>query len=89
MTLPTLDAWPIGDPARIAVVAWDAMDHGEARRLRELGLIEGVELTVLHRGSLFARDPLAVLVGRMRLILRAAQARHVQLVPGTAPEPWA
>ena len=86
MPLPTLDAWPIGTPARIDTVAWDALDPGEARRLRELGLIEGVELTVLHRGSLFARDPLAVLVGRMRLILRTAQARHVHLSPGNAAE---
>lgn len=75
----TLDRLPVGTSARIAHIAWDRLAPAEARRLRELGLYEGVEIEALHRGSLFFRDPLAVRIGRMRIMMRAAHAAAVSV----------
>ena len=77
----TLDHMPVGQTARIASVDWASLADSEARRLRELGLYEGVEVEVLHRGALFFRDPLAVRVGRMRVVLRSIHAAAVILEP--------
>ncbi|MEQ1688102.1 MAG: FeoA family protein [Sphingopyxis sp.] len=70
----TLDKLAIGQTARIIAVDWAALAPAEARRLREFGLDAGAEIEALHRGSLFSRDPLAVRVGRMRVVVRAAHA---------------
>ncbi|HYZ47991.1 MAG TPA: FeoA family protein, partial [Sphingomonas sp.] len=51
----------------------------EAKRLRELGFDEGVAIEALHRGSLFARDPIAFRVGRMTVAIRRAQARAIRV----------
>lgn len=75
----TLDQMPVGQTARIASVDWASLADSESRRLRELGLYEGVEVEVLHRGALFFRDPLAVRVGRMRVVLRSVHAAAVTL----------
>ena len=72
-----LDSAPLGVAVRIAGIDWTAMSEDEGRRLREFGLMEGVEVTPLHRGSLFSRDPLALSVGRMRVIIRARQAAMI------------
>jgi ferrous iron transport protein A len=72
-----LDSAPLGVAVRIAGIDWPAMSEDEGRRLREFGLMEGVEVTPLHRGSLFSRDPLALSVGRMRVIIRARQAAMI------------
>src|SRR3546814_4161405 len=54
-----LDSSPLGTSVRIALIDWDVLSHDEGRRLREFGLLEGVEVKPLHRGSLFSREPLA------------------------------
>ena len=79
MSLSTLDTLPLGQTARITAVAWDTLHPDEARRLRELGLYEGVEIETLHRGSLFARDPLAVRIGRLRFVMRASHAAAISV----------
>ncbi|MBU0823597.1 MAG: ferrous iron transport protein A [Alphaproteobacteria bacterium] len=76
-----LDSAPIGVAVRISRIDWDAMSHDEGRRLREFGLMEGIEITPLHRGSLFSRDPLALSVGRMQVIIRARQAAMIEVAP--------
>jgi ferrous iron transport protein A len=81
---PKLDSAPLGVAVRISRIDWDAMSHDEGRRLREFGLMEGIEVTPLHRGSLFSRDPLAMAVGRMQVIIRARQAAMIEVAP-TAP----
>jgi ferrous iron transport protein A len=81
---PRLDSAPLGVAVRISRIDWDRMSHDEGRRLREFGLMEGVEVTPLHRGSLFSRDPLALSVGRMQVIIRARQAAMIEVAP-TAP----
>lgn len=79
-----LDSAPLGVAVRISRIDWDAMSHDEGRRLREFGLMEGIDVTPLHRGSLFSRDPLALAVGRMQVIIRARQAAMIEVAP-TAP----
>ncbi|WP_194953050.1 FeoA family protein [Sphingopyxis solisilvae] len=81
---PRLDSAPLGVAVRISRIDWDAMSQDEGRRLREFGLMEGIEVTPLHRGSLFSRDPLALSVGRMQVIIRARQAAMIEVAP-TAP----
>ncbi|OWQ94443.1 FeoA family protein [Sphingopyxis witflariensis] len=76
-----LDKAPLGVAVRIARINWDAMSHDEGRRLREFGLMEGCEVTPLHRGSIFSRDPLALTIGRMKVIIRARQAAVIEVEP--------
>ncbi len=79
----TLDHLPVGSTARIASVDWDALAASEGRRLRELGLYEGVDVEMLHRGALFFRDPLAIRIGRMRVVIRTVHAAAVTLERST------
>ena len=79
-----LDRAPLGVAVRIARIDWTAMSEDEGRRLREFGLMEGCEVTPLHRGSIFSRDPLALLVGRMQVIIRARQAAAIAVDPVAA-----
>lgn len=78
-----LDSARLGSRLRIAHIDWDALSSDEGRRLREFGLMEGVEIEPLHRGSLFSRDPLAIGVGRMRVVIRARQAAAICVEPAT------
>ncbi len=75
----TLDRLTVGSTARIASIDWDALASSEGRRLRELGLYEGVDVEMLHRGALFFRDPLAVRIGRMRVVIRTVHAAAVTI----------
>ena len=74
-----LDKAPLGALVRIARIDWDAMSADEGRRLREFGLMEGCEVTPLHRGSILSRDPLALAIGRMKVIIRARQAAAIEV----------
>ena len=77
MTL-RLDQLPFRTPARITGIDWDSLADSDARRLRNLGIDEGVDVEALH-GAPLGRDPIAVRVGRMMIAIRRAQARHVQV----------
>ena len=79
-----LDRAPLGVAVRIARIDWNAMTEDEGRRLREFGLMEGCEVTPLHRGSIFSRDPLALTIGRMKVIIRARQAAAIEIEPAAA-----
>lgn len=76
-----LDSSPLGIAVRIARIDWDSMSQEEGRRLREFGLLEGCEVTPRHRGSMFSRDPLALTIGRMKVIIRARQAAAIEVEP--------
>ena len=78
---PKLDSAKLGVAVRISRIDWDQMSHDEGRRLREFGLMEGIDVTPLHRGSLFSRDPLALAIGRMQVIIRARQAAMIEVAP--------
>lgn len=81
---PGLDSAPLGIAVRISRIDWQRLSPDEGRRLREFGVMEGVEVTPLHRGSLFSRDPLALSVGRMQVIVRAALASAIEVEPVAA-----
>lgn len=74
-----LSQMPRLQPGVVASVDWAALTEPEGRRLRELGLDEGVEVEMLHRAGLLGRGPVGVRIGRMTVALRrhVAQAIHV------------
>lgn len=75
-----LDDLALGRRASIQGVDWEALDDGEACRLRHFGFDEGVTVEPLHTGPL-GRDPLAVKVGRMTVAIRRSHARAIRVVP--------
>jgi ferrous iron transport protein A len=75
----TLDLLPIGHSARIVAVDWPRLASEEAQRLRALGIDEGAEVAVAHRGVFGGRDPLAVTIGRMTVALRRSHARAMEV----------
>ena len=86
----SLDLLPPRTPARIVSVQWDHLAPEEAKRLRTLGIEEGAEISIAHRGIFAGRDPLALLVGRMTIAVRRVHARamSVELVPQELGEGW-
>jgi ferrous iron transport protein A len=83
LTLPgpthlRLDQLPYRTPARVTAVSWDALTPSEAKRLRNLGLDEGVTVEALHGGPI-GRDPLAVRIGRMTVAIRRAHAQTISV----------
>lgn len=75
----TLDQLGFATRATVACVDWSLLSESEARRLRNLGVDEGVAVETLHRAPF--GDPLAVRIGRMRVALRRAAARAIQVEP--------
>jgi len=75
----TLDEIPLGSPARISAIDWDALVPEEAQRLQALGLDEGAQVSLAYRGVFLTRDPLAVEIGRMTVALRRVHARAMQV----------
>ena len=73
-----LDQLPYRTPATVTAVAWEALTPTEARRLRNLGLDEGVIVEALHGGP-FGRDPLAIRIGRMMVAIRRAHAETISV----------
>ena len=68
-------------PGTVAGVEWQQLAEPEARRLRELGLDEGVEIELLHKSGFLGGGPIACRIGRMTIALRrhVAAAIHVSL----------
>ncbi len=66
--------------ATVASVDWERLSPGEARRLREFGLDEGVDVELLHRAMLRG-GPLACRIGRMTVALRAHVAGAIRVAP--------
>ncbi|WP_188053426.1 FeoA family protein [Sphingosinithalassobacter sp. CS137] len=83
-TAPALDTvrslidLPRHCPAAVNRVDWHALSEPEARRLREFGLDEGIEIALLHRSGVWG-GPVGVRIGRMTVALRrhVAAAIHV------------
>ena len=83
----TFDTLAPDAPANITCVAWDLLPLDDAKRLRALGIDEGAQVTILHRGVFGGRDPLAVRLGRMTVALRRAHASAIQVELDNAPSP--
>ncbi len=75
----TLDGLEYDKSARIVAVAWDRLASDEAKRLRALGVDEGAELAVIHRGVFGTRDPLALRLGNMTIALRRSHALAIEV----------
>lgn len=75
----SLETLPPRQHAIVAAIDWSRLAVPEARRLREFGFDEGVDVEVLHRAAL-GRGPIACRIGRMTVALRrtVAGAIHVQ-----------
>ena len=74
-------------PWRAPAIVDSVEDHGPqdniARRLRELGFVNGEEVEVVAKGPLGA-EPLLVQVGFTRFALRRSEAARVRLRNGAA-----
>jgi len=75
-----LDKLPLRRDGDIVAIEWDRLDERDARRLRELGVDEGVRVEKLHKGP-FGIDPIACRIGRMTIALRTAQAAAILVGP--------
>ena len=75
-----LETLPRRQGAMVHHVDWAQLAEPEARRLRELGFDEGVQVEVLHRSS-FGRGPIACRIGRMTVALRRAVAVTIHVAP--------
>jgi ferrous iron transport protein A len=81
MELPIrLDSLPRHQRATVAGIAWAELTAPEARRLRELGVDEGVGIEVLHRAA-FGTGPIACRIGRMTVALRRVVAGSIHVSP--------
>ena len=76
-TRQLLDDLPRGKPARIRHVEWASLATGDAKRLAALGIDEGAEVSISHRGIFGAREPIALCIGRMTVALRRDHARAI------------
>ena len=74
-------------PWRTPAIVESVEDHGPqdsiARRLRELGFVNGEEVEVVAKGPLGA-EPLLVQVGFTRFALRRSEAARIRLRNGAA-----
>lgn len=77
----TLDSFAAEKPARIVSVDWAALAEDEGKRLKALGVDEGAQIAVIHRGIFGTRDPLAIRIGRMTVALRRSHALAIEVEP--------
>ena len=77
----TLDSLTPGRLATIVSVDWQALAQEEGKRLRALGIDEGVQISVEHRGVFGGRDPLAITVGDMTVAVRRVHALAMIVAP--------
>ena len=75
----TLDQLPPRRRASIVAIDWDSVAPEEAKRLQALGIDEGVEVAVAHRGVFGGRDPLALSIGRLTLAVRRSHAAAITI----------
>ncbi|WP_294260594.1 FeoA family protein [uncultured Sphingomonas sp.] len=84
MLSPTLSLVQLSRDARAVVQAvdWQSLSLPEARRLRELGLDEGVAVEMVHRSTL-GGGPIACRIGRMTIAIRRHVARAIHVAPAS------
>jgi ferrous iron transport protein A len=70
----TLDNLLPRRPARIVAVNWGLVAPEEAKRLQALGIDEGADVSVAHRGIFAGRDPIALSIGRTTVAVRRSHA---------------
>ena len=70
----TLDQLLPRRQAEIVAIDWAALAPDEVKRLRALGIDEGAQVAIAHRGVFGGHDPIALSIGRMTLAVRRAHA---------------
>ena len=75
----TLDNFDNGKNARITGVDWSVLAEDEGKRLKALGVDEGAEIAILHRGVFGGRDPIAMRLGNMTIAIRRSHARAIRV----------
>lgn len=85
MMTQRLDQLPFHRPATVTGVDWDVLSESDRRRLRNMGLDEGVQIEALHGGP-FGGDPIAVRIGRMTLAMRRVHARLISVAEAAPAE---
>ena len=73
----TLDGFDSKRSARITSVDWAALAEDESKRLQALGVDEGAEVAIMHRGIFGTRDPIALRLGNMTISIRRAHAAAI------------
>ena len=73
----TLNTLAVDRIARITGVAWDRLADDDAKRLKALGVDEGAEVSIAHRGIFGGREPIALRLGRTTIALRLAHAEAI------------
>ncbi|GAB5352526.1 ferrous iron transport protein A [Qipengyuania flava] len=73
----TLDGFDSERSARITSVDWAALAEDESKRLQALGVDEGAEVAIMHRGIFGTRDPIALRLGNMTIAIRRAHAAAI------------
>ena len=71
----TLDTLPPLMSAEITSVDWAVLAPDEAKRLRAMGIDEGAQVAIAHRGIFAGSDPIAITIGRMTVALRRVHAK--------------
>ena len=71
-------------PAIVTAIDRAATDPATMRRLHEMGLDEGVDVEVLHKGPV-GGCPIALRVGNITLALRRVQAALIEVEPVSQP----
>jgi len=77
----TLDGFESEKVARIIAVDWSVLAEDEGKRLKALGVDEGAEVAILHRGVFGGRDPIALRLGAMTIALRRSHALAITVEP--------
>ncbi|ASK90062.1 ferrous iron transport protein A [Sphingorhabdus sp. SMR4y] len=80
-TPTTLDQLSLRQNAEILAIDWEAISEAEGRRLRALGIDEGVSVEKLHKGMFGMSDPIALKVGRMMIAIRRSHAKAISVQP--------
>lgn len=75
----TLDSIKRGVRAEIVSIDWAALAPDEGKRLRALGIDQGAEVAVAHRGVFGTSDPLAIAIGRMTIAIRKVHAAAIRV----------
>lgn len=76
-----LEALERGASALIVSVDWSAIAPEEGKRLRALGIDEGAQVEIAHRGIFGGKDPLAIVIGRMTIAIRRVHAAAMSVKP--------
>lgn len=77
----TLDGAAPDQSVKILAVDWSALAEDEGRRLRALGVDEGAQVSIAHRGVFAGNDPIALQIGRMKIALRRMHAAAITVAP--------